>query len=35
LGRAVQPAVQGKAALVDAPDIGILDAVMALEASGP
>ena len=28
------PQFKGKAALVDAPDIGILDAVMALEASG-
>jgi putative spermidine/putrescine transport system substrate-binding protein len=30
----LNPQFKGKAALVDAPDIGILDAVMALEASG-
>jgi putative spermidine/putrescine transport system substrate-binding protein len=30
----INPEFKGKAALVDAPDIGILDAVMALEASG-
>src|SRR5258707_2416240 len=30
----INPQFKGKAALVDAPDIGILDAVMALEASG-
>jgi putative spermidine/putrescine transport system substrate-binding protein len=30
----VNPQFKGKAALVDAPDIGILDAVMALEAAG-
>jgi putative spermidine/putrescine transport system substrate-binding protein len=30
----INPQFKGKSALVDAPDIGILDAVMALEASG-
>jgi putative spermidine/putrescine transport system substrate-binding protein len=30
----INPEFKGKAALVDAPDIGILDAVMALQASG-